>query len=321
MNLENNNKILKGLQILFDIYSYLGNTWKKQAYQNAINIVSKYNKPITSGSDLKHIYGIGKGIIEKIDMILADKNVLETTDATQEDIKNLKAYLKIKSIYGFGTIKAKKLIKEGLLTIDDIEKAYANKEIDLTDDQLIGLKYDSQLQQKIPRAESKKFIGIIGKIIDKYIKMTNTDIIYELVGSYRRGKQYSGDLDLLIVVDNKKQIPDLIDYMLKEMKKMIIYSFTHGNIKTKYMGLIKINKLARHLDIRFFTKSEYPFALLYFTGSQIHNIIIRTVAKRKGYKLNEYALISTTTNKHIKVKNEDDIFKKLGIPYVAPENR
>jgi DNA polymerase/3'-5' exonuclease PolX len=46
---------------------------------------------------------------------------------------------------------------------------------------------------------------------------------------------------------------------------------------------------------------------------------LRNIAKSKNMKLNEYAL--TKNGKELKIETEYDIFKKLDIDYVSPENR
>ena len=91
------------------------------------------------------------------------------------------------------------------------------------------------------------------------------------------------------------------------------------------MGVIRLNKdsTARHIDIRFIPHDNYPAALLYFTGSGRHNIMMRNQAIEKGYRLNEYNLLKKVKDdyKPVKVKNEKDIFKILDMKYLEPEER
>ena len=90
------------------------------------------------------------------------------------------------------------------------------------------------------------------------------------------------------------------------------------------MGLAKyLDNPIRRLDIRLIPLESFFTAYLYFTGSYEFNERMRGIAKRQGYKLNEYGLYKKTgdTYKLIKVKSEEDIFKVLGMDYVEPEKR
>ena len=62
-------------------------------------------------------------------------------------------------------------------------------------------------------------------------------------------------------------------------------------------------------------------ALQYFTGSKDHNIRIRKIAMKKGYKLSEYGLFNRKTDRKIAGKSERDIYTKLGLNYPKPEDR
>jgi len=73
-----------------------------------------------------------------------------------------------------------------------------------------------------------------------------------------------------------------------------------------------------------FTKpEEYPFAILYFTGSKDFNVKMRTELLEKGLSLNEYGITATEDKKKVKhdCKTEKDVFKYLGYDYVEPTDR
>jgi DNA polymerase (family 10) len=72
-------------------------------------------------------------------------------------------------------------------------------------------------------------------------------------------------------------------------------------------------------DLRVVSEAEFPYALLYFTGSKEHNTELRGIAKDKGLKLNEYGLYKG--EKLIKCKTEEEIFEALGLKYIPPEMR
>ena len=85
-------------------------------------------------------------------------------------------------------------------------------------------------------------------------------------------------------------------------------------------GQLSIKHKIRRIDIRFIPMISYFSALLYFTGSYELNQEMRFTAKKLNYKLNEYGLFDEHDNQII-VLSEQDIFHKLNIPYLNPENR
>ena len=78
-----------------------------------------------------------------------------------------------------------------------------------------------------------------------------------------------------------------------------------------YMGIAKINKFYRHIDIHLVEKKNLPFFLLYFSSGELISRKLRKIAKNKGYKLNEKGLFKN--NKKISIDNEKNIFSHLGI--------
>jgi DNA polymerase/3'-5' exonuclease PolX len=104
-------------------------------------------------------------------------------------------------------------------------------------------------------------------------------------------------------------------------KPLIIDSMTDKKVKTKFFGFSKyLNNPPRRIDIRFVSYNSYPSALLYFTGSKDLNTKMRSIAKKKGYKLSEYGLFDKN-NIPFKVNNERDIFHKLDMEYIPPALR
>jgi DNA polymerase (family X) len=79
-------------------------------------------------------------------------------------------------------------------------------------------------------------------------------------------------------------------------------------------------------DLRVVTDAEFPFALLYFTGSKEHNIVMRQRAIVRGLRLNEYGLFKSKEEPRdpkllVPCKTEEEVFVELGLAYIAPEMR
>ena len=88
------------------------------------------------------------------------------------------------------------------------------------------------------------------------------------------------------------------------------------------MGIVQLDDQhnGHRIDIRLVEPKSYIFALLYFTGSQRFNILMRQRAIELGMTLNEYGLYD---NKGVSqpANSEEDIFNILRIKYIPPEAR
>ena len=208
------------------------------------------------------------------------------------------------NIYGIGPVNAKKIINDGILNIEQLKK---NKHL-LNDKQQLGLKYYDDLKLRIPLIEYKEHL----KILKKDLELSK--LTFDFVGSYRRGNNNMGDIDLLIMANNKFNLKKYISKLID--KNYIIDVLASG--KNKFMGIVKLNgKPARRLDILVSPVNEYYYSLLYFTGSYLFNIGIRNYVKNTfNLSLSEHGF-----NKPIIVNNEEDIFKYLKLKYVKPIDR
>ena len=301
----NKEIVIKNLEIIRDYELYNNERYKVVAYNNAINNIIVYDKEIIDLNDIANIEGIGKGIYEKIKELFLNGSIsyIENNINNDNDYKFKQLLL---NIYGIGPINAKKIINEGIKSFNELKK---NLHL-LNEKQKIGVKYYEDLNKKIPLDEFNKHIKIIQNKLKKY------NLNYDFVGSYRRGSNNMGDIDLLIRDDNKFKLKDLIKELIDD-DNYIIEVLASG--KNKFMGIVKINNNpVRHFDILVAPKNEYYYSLLYFTGSKIFNVALRHYVKNKfNLSLSEHGFKNTD----IIVNSEEDIFKFLQLPYIKPNNR
>jgi DNA polymerase/3'-5' exonuclease PolX len=108
-----------------------------------------------------------------------------------------------------------------------------------------------------------------------------------------------------------------------EKDKFIVDTISFKNMK--YMGISQYKKYPiRRIDIRYFGYDNLPSAMLYFTGPFELNTHMRRAAKKRNLLLNEYGLYKNKPGeelKKIKVKSEKEIFERLGMKYLTPEER
>ena len=154
--------------------------------------------------------------------------------------------------------------------------------------------------------------NLIPKIVEKFLP-EKTHLI-TITGSYRRLTKTSGDIDLLYSGTNLSKFLDFLNETHKD--NWIIYS--SGDMKIA--GIFKFSKTrCVEIDIWITTTKNKQAMLLYSTGSKQFNIIMRMIAKRHGYKLNQYGLFKGT--KLIEIKKEKDFFTILGMKYKEPWER
>ena len=144
----------------------------------------------------------------------------------------------------------------------------------------------------------------------------------EIVGSYRREAETSGDIDI-IITDGNNRIEIFWKYLNSLKKHGLIKEFlTEG--KTKSLTITKLDDLPnRRVDFMYSPPHEFSFAILYFTGSKYFNVGMRERALNLGYSLNEHGFY----NMDGKVKcekldknfdTEESIFTFLNMKYKSP---
>lgn len=303
------------------IYSY-----KLKSISEALDVIRKIKFKIKSGSDVKDYKGIGKGTIDRIDEILNTGKLSEIKDADISG-QHLDYVDELMKVFGIGRIKAYELYtKYNIKSLAELKDAVKKGKIELPEIISKGLEYVDKIEVSIPRSEMDDNYS---KLIMIGIK-TDPNMDVRVCGSYRREKQVSNDIDVIlshpdiITNDHAKKssiMKKFIDTLKKE--KHIIESLTSENVHTKYMGIFRLNpKLPlRRIDIRFIPQESYYTALLYFTGSGDFNRRMRGVALSMGYTLNEYRLLNDKTGKPINVESEKDIFDKLNMEYLQPKDR
>ena len=317
---KNKNKIIEILTLVKNYYSSIKNNIHVNAYERAIYQISKYQDNISSGSQLKGIPGIGKGMIEKIDTILATGTLpiikekqLNTKTISRRSINdgidgnNVKN--EINNVLGFGeSIANELLIKHGARTIADINKLVKESKLKLTHAQTLGLKYHKDLSQLIPRDEITKLGSSISNIVEgmKTEGNSNYNMNVFLAGSYPSGlKKESKDIDMIIVGNTEKiNLEAIIDEIKKHYTIEVV---SLGS--SKFLGLIKSNigsKIWRHLDIRFVSREEFPYCWLYYSSGKVFNKLIRERLKKRGYKLNEFGLFKVVDDSNVDSNNNSN---------------
>jgi NAD-dependent DNA ligase len=218
-------------------------------------------------------------------------------------------------IYGIGPKKAKELVENGITSVEQL-RTRADEVLNET--QKVGLKYYEDILQRIPRSEIDEYNAIFKK------NFVNGDSVFEIVGSYRRGALNSGDIDVIITSKSESVFKDFIDRLIK--KGIILEVLSRGTSKCLVITKIPSSSFARRVDFLYTSPEEYPFSVLYFTGSKVFNTVMRHQALTMDLTMNEHGLYSIVGKKKGEkvahsFKNEKDIFDYLNLVYKAPIER
>jgi DNA ligase (NAD+) len=309
-----NKKFIEVLEKLEDLMRKKGEHFRGRAYTKAKESIILYNEPIKSVEEIKDMKGVGKTILQKLQEYV-DTGTLRVL----EKAKTNPVFL-FTDVYGIGPKKAEELVKKH--NISTISELREKQDEVLNDVQIKGLRYYEDVLKRIPRREIEKYERELEKVFNE---VKNKNSTFKILGSYRRGKNDSGDIDICVSDPNndKNVFINFIDKLIE--KKILIEVLSRGN--TKSLGMSKLRrKSVRRIDFMFTKHEELSFALLYFTGSKEFNTVMRKRALDVGYSMNEHGLYKMVNGKKGEkldryFPNERSVFKFLGMVYKSPSDR
>jgi DNA polymerase/3'-5' exonuclease PolX len=324
---------------LTDRKAKTANNFRLKQINSAIDTLANHPEKIESGKDAIKLKGIGKGIGQRIDTILETGTLPDELKVDQEVDEEAEAIKNLSTVTGIGEAHALSFYRKyGVKTVAELKDKFSKGEIKkeknaLTHHMVIGLMYYDDFNVRIPHDEITHSKAVLDAMM-AHFKKTVPGIKYEICGSYRRQRDTSGDMDVLITSPKYNTYDELHAPKVRVLSQMVDWLIDEGflidhltqDITTKYMGVCRIEPdgPARRIDIRMVAHESWPSAMLYFTGSGTFNIRMRNVALSLGYTLNEYGLYPLNDGKKgavIPVGSEKDIFEKLGLMYITPKER
>jgi DNA polymerase beta len=183
----------------------LANIFRLKQIKNILSIIKKYPEEInlTNLKIFEKIDGIGSGTINRIKEILKNGFLEELKNFNFNEINNNNQLIhELETIIGIGKTSALQLINKGITSIEDLKYKILNNKIKVNNKILLGLKYEGIFKNNIPRKEIDNFYKIFTIFINNFNKKykldDNNKYIFEICGSYRREKESSNDIDILI---------------------------------------------------------------------------------------------------------------------------
>jgi len=307
-------ELLRNIAQLLEIKGEL--VFKIRAYEKAALVIDNLDEGIEEvwkQGRLDDIPGVGEALTKKISEFL-ETGKLEYYEKLKKEVPvNME---ELGRVPGLGPKTIMKLYKQlKVKNLEDLEKAARQKKIENIEG--LGPTVEENILKSIDfaRASGKRFLlgtalDIAEEIKDRLKKINYVDKV-EVAGSLRRRKETIGDIDILITAKNAQKVIDLFTKM-GDVEQVLAQGPTKSSVRLRE-GI--------QSDLRVLPEKIYGAALLYFTGSKQHNIVLRKIAIKKGMKLSEYGVFDKKTNKLLAGKTEEDCYKKLGLRYIEPEIR
>jgi DNA polymerase (family 10) len=307
-------------KVFYDMANFLeisGVAFKPYAYQRAALSLEALKEDVSDiyknggTKALLQIPGVGKAIAEHIEEYLKTGKIKHYEELKKKMPFKVDELLKVE---GLGPRKIKVLYQKlGIKNLKDLEKAVkAHKIAPLFG---FGEKTEKNIVQGLEFLKQSKGRFLLGEIMPSVksiiSRLEKREEIKEVsvAGSVRRQKETIGDIDILVVSENPKKTADFFVKM-PEVEKI----WANGEKKCSVRF-----KEGFDVDLRMVEQKSFGSALQYFTGSKEHNIATRKIAIEKGLKLNEYGVFNG--EKMIAGKTEEEVYKAVGLPFMAPEIR
>ncbi len=297
------------------------NPFKTRAYLNAARAVEGLAEPlakIVAEDRLAEIKGVGEGLARKIAELVTTGHLAYYDELKAAIPAGLVALL---DVPGLGPKKIQALNRElGIDSVEKLERAcQAGRVAGLAG---FGAKTQANLLEGIQRRRtyaSRHLLSDALRVAEPILESLRAHpevVRCSVAGSLRRWKEVIGDIDFLA---SSKDPLAVIDFFTRQPGVLTVTA--KGDTKASVILAGGIQS-----DLRVVTDQEYPFALMYFTGSKEHNIVMRQRAIARGLRLNEYGLFRSqeeTRDPQLQVpcQDEADIFDQLGLAYVPPELR
>lgn len=280
----------------------------RELVEQVVDILKDENRNLTD------IPGIGQTLADKCKVMVDTGSLPQLVKLRQQIPAGLP---KIMRIPGLGAKKAIALHRElGISTLEELRAACEQKRV--RNLKGFGEKTESSILAGLSIAESAALrlrldqAFALSQRLTAHLRSCKSIERLEFAGSFRRGKETVGDLDLLILSDNASEVMDLFGTY-----PGVVSIIGRGDTKMS----IRVDDQFQ-VDLRVVPRESFGAALQYFTGSKEHNVAIRQRAKRLGMTVNEYGVAKLNEpDKMIAGSTEEELYRCLGLNWIPPELR
>ncbi len=310
-----NADVAKLFYEIADILEMQGVDFKPVAYRKAAQSIEFLQKPLAEYYEqdkLREIPGVGEHLADKITELL-ETGKLRYYDKLKKQLPS--GIIALMSIPGVGPRKVKKLYQIlKIKSVSGLKKALRSHKIQKLKG--FGAKSEQDIAAGLNLrgiSERKPYSVVMPeamalKRILEQLPQTEKVVI---AGSLRRKKSTVRDIDMLVQSSDPEPIMER--FTKNQMVKAVL---AKGRTKS-----VIITKSGIQADLRVIPANGWGAALHYFTGPKAHNIEMRKIAIKKGYKMNEYGIFDRKTGKQLAGRTEEEVYHFLDLKYIKPEDR
>jgi DNA polymerase (family X) len=279
--------------------------WKVRAYNNAAEVLSGLDVPATSISDFEKYEGIGSSTASVIEDIIKTGTTSQL-ESLKKKYPNAEDAFKLTCVSGVGVKKAIGLYNQGITNLEQLAAACEAGKIS-NSNIVRGVQLALKSRGRLPLNE---VLPIILPLLWR-LRQSEGVIRAEFAGSVRRGKETIKDVDVIVCsTDRAKTVA-----LFKTFGDLLV----EGDEKVRVMVPVD-SQTSVQFDLLLTEEDSFGAALCYFTGSKEHNVSLRSLAKSKGYTINEHGFY-TIGGKKVGGREEKELYDLLGLPWVPPELR
>jgi DNA polymerase (family 10) len=299
-----------------------GDPFRARNYEKAAKSVAGYSGDVDvlNEAALRKIPGVGSSIATKIIQFQRTGTFTELEDLRASVPDGVRELTRIPAL---GPKRAFQLYRElGIGSIAELSAAIDQGR--LSDLRGFGPKSEDKLRRGIELAQSfgeRVPINVASDVAERIVAAMSAVPgceRCEYAGSLRRFKETIGDVDILAAASESGplmrkilELPGVTDVIAQgEAKTSVRINTGHP----AQAGSIQV-------DLRVVPADCWGAAMVYFTGSQAHNVAIREIAVRKKLKLSEYGLFDAESGDLLVSATEEEVYARLGMAWVPPPMR
>lgn len=320
-----NQEIAAVFEQIADLLEYQSaNPFRVRAYRNGAKKIGELTEPLAAieadeSRSLTDLEGIGKDLADKIATLLAT-GTLPMLEELQAQIPA--GVLTLSRVPGVGPKKAAALHKElGISSLTELRAACEQQRVRglkgfgaKTEETILkGLAIAEEAGVRMRWADAEEVVDALLEHMrgEPAIKQM------EIAGSFRRGRETIGDLDLLVDATDVSAVMDRFGAFAQVQE-----TIARGETK---MAVRLVSGL--QVDLRVVPAESFGAALQYFTGSKDHNVVVRGRAKQRGLKISDWGVFrvedvdGAVKETYLAGRTEEEVYASVGLPYFPPEMR
>jgi DNA polymerase (family 10) len=310
-----------------DLLEYQGgNVFRVRAYRNAARVIGGMVESLASvradtSRALTDLDGIGTDLAGKIDALL-NTGRLPLLEELERQVPAV--VFELMRVPGLGPKKVRLLVDAlNIDSLDALEQACRAGQV--ADVKGFGAKTQASILENIAFAKDPAHARLLWNEADAivqallaWLRQCPAARRVEAAGSWRRGRETVGDVDIVVDSDDAAAVMDHLERW-SEISSVLV----RGETKTSVRGPRDVQ-----IDLRVVPEQSFGAALQYFTGSKEHNVRLRARARDLGLTINEYGVHELGGSGAAPSPavgrlggSEADVYAAVGLPWIPPELR